>query len=46
MKKLTKGKMWAFAIGQFGWSLLSATGKGDLWRRDHHRRDQCSGQDL
>ena len=24
MKKLTKGKMWAFAIGQFGWSLLSA----------------------
>ena len=24
MKKLTKGKMWCFAIGQFGWSLLSA----------------------
>ena len=24
MKTLTKGKMWCFAIGQFGWSLLSA----------------------
>ena len=24
MKKLTKGKMWCFAIGQFGWSVLSA----------------------
>lgn len=24
MKKLTKGKMWCFAVGQFGWSLLSA----------------------
>ena len=24
MKVLTKGKMWCFAIGQFGWSLLSA----------------------
>ncbi len=24
MKKLTKRKMWCFAIGQFGWSLLSA----------------------
>ncbi len=24
MKQLTKGKMWSFAIGQFGWSLLSA----------------------
>ncbi len=24
MKTLTKGKMWSFAIGQFGWSLLSA----------------------
>ena len=24
MKILTKGKMWCFAIGQFGWSLLSA----------------------
>lgn len=23
MKKLTMGKMWLFAIGQFGWSLLS-----------------------
>ncbi len=23
-KTLTKGKMWCFAIGQFGWSLLSA----------------------
>lgn len=23
MKSLTKGKIWAFAIGQFGWSLLS-----------------------
>ena len=24
MKTITKGKMWCFAIGQFGWSLLSA----------------------
>ena len=24
MKTLSKGKMWCFAIGQFGWSLLSA----------------------
>ncbi len=24
MKTLTKGKMWCFAVGQFGWSLLSA----------------------
>ncbi len=23
-KKLTKGKVWCFAIGQFGWSILSA----------------------
>ena len=23
MKKLSTGKMWLFAIGQFGWSLLS-----------------------
>lgn len=24
MKTITKGKMWCFAVGQFGWSLLSA----------------------
>ena len=24
MKTISKGKMWCFAIGQFGWSLLSA----------------------
>ncbi len=24
MKKLTTGKMWCFAVGQLGWSLLSA----------------------
>jgi GPH family glycoside/pentoside/hexuronide:cation symporter len=24
MKQISRGKMWCFAIGQFGWSLLSA----------------------
>ena len=24
MKKLSKGKVWCFAIGQFGWSVLAA----------------------
>ena len=23
MKKLTTGKIWLFAVGQFGWALLS-----------------------
>ena len=47
MKKLTKKKMWCFAIGQFGWSLLSALITNWLvYFYQPDRASQAAGQTL